>query len=189
MKYFRSAYLLIAVVAAVTASAADSREETVTIFENRKVVFNVPPGIVATVNKDFRGTAAVQMLEPDAKISFTMTLLPDSERQFENARARREKLVELFNEHVGHSTEKGMQFEELEPRTGAGTYCTFTDARLQGKTTLPPGEFLHLTIGVKTWPGVVVIFELLSQDLESKEHQALMTMLRESVQERPVPLR
>lgn len=82
-----------------------------------------------------------------------------------------------------------MQFEELEPKTGAGTYCVFTDAALVGRSTLPPGEYLHLTAGVKTWPGVVVVFRLFSNDVNSSEYRAILTMLRESLQEKPVPLR
>ena len=82
-----------------------------------------------------------------------------------------------------------MQFEELEPRTGAGTYCVFTDANLIGKAEVPAGEYLHLTAGLKAWPGVVAVFRLFSNETDSPEYQALMKTLRESLLERPVPLR
>jgi hypothetical protein len=98
-------------------------------------------------------------------------------------------MVELFNTYVEGSVEKAMRFEELEPRRGAGTYCVFTDANLVGKTELPPNEFRHLTVGIKAWSGVLTIVRLFSQDTTSAEYQALLKLLRESVEERPVPLR
>jgi hypothetical protein len=95
----------------------------------------------------------------------------------------------MFVEYVDSSTEKAMQFEELEPQTGAGTYCVFTDAKLVGQTELPPGEYLHLTTGVKTWPGVAAVFRCFSNDTTSAGYKSILAMLRESVHERPVPLK
>ena len=82
-----------------------------------------------------------------------------------------------------------MQFEELTPRRGAGTFCVFTDAALVGKAELPPNEYRHLTAGVKAWEGVMVVFRLFSNDTKSESHLAAMRVLRESVEERPVPWR
>jgi hypothetical protein len=118
-----------------------------------------------------------------------IVFLPDSENRFANARARKEQMFDLFQEYVGSSTEKAMQFEELEPRTGAGTYCVFTDTNLVGKTTLPPGEYLHLTAGLKAWPGAVAVFRLFSNETKSDAYQAAMKLLRESLEERAVPLK
>jgi hypothetical protein len=98
-------------------------------------------------------------------------------------------MVEFFQEYVAGSVEKAMEFEELSPRRGAGTFCVFTDAALVGKTELPPNEYHHLTVGVKAWSGTMVVFRLFSQDLKSAAHLAALRVLRESVEERPVPLR
>jgi len=65
----------------------------------------------------------------------------------------------------------------------------FTDAKLRGRSSLPPGEYLHLTVGLKAWPGVVAVFRIFSQDTTSAEYQAILGLLRESVEERAVPLR
>jgi hypothetical protein len=65
----------------------------------------------------------------------------------------------------------------------------FTDAALVGKAELPPNEYRHLTAGVKAWAGVMVVFRLFSNDTASEAHRAAMRVLRESVEERPVPLR
>jgi hypothetical protein len=190
MKLLPGILLLITASLALASDAAKaSREETLVLFENRKVYVQVPAGLAYQVKKDLMGAANIRLTEPDEKVTLTLTLIPDPEGTFANARARTEKMFELFNAPVDESTEKAMQFEELEPRTGAGTYCVYTDAKLVGKTELPPGEFRHLTVGIKAWPGVAAIFELFSQSTSSPEYQAVMKMLRESVEEKPGPLR
>jgi len=66
----------------------------------------------------------------------------------------------------------------------------FTDAALVGKPQLPPNEFLNVTAGLKAWTGACVIFQLFSNDLISAEYRALLTLLRDGVQLKPVsPLR
>jgi hypothetical protein len=168
---------------------AASHDETLFLFESRKVTINVPEGFSYVVTKDEVGIHHVKLADPKKHVSLDIVFLPDREDQFRQVRARREMLNEQFGDYVNTSSEKGIQFEELEPRAGAGTYCVFTDAKLVGKTDLPAGEYLHLTAGLKTWPGVLAIFRLFSNDTTSAEYQAAMKMLRESVQEKPVPLK
>lgn len=181
--------LLILPLLLVCAAAAPKREENVFLFENRKLTVAVPDGFSYGQGKDDLGLINIQLAAPKDKLTLHVVFLPDPDGQFSNARTRKEKMVELFQEYVESSTEKGMQFEELEPQVGAGTYCAFTDASLVGKEKLAPGEFLHVTTGVKAWPGVIAIFRLFSQDTRSGDYQAVMKMLRESVQERAVPLK
>ena len=166
-----------------------AREETLFLFENRKLTIAVPDGFGYASNKDDRGVFQVKLGDPKNRVSLDVIFLPDPEERFKNARTRKELINEQFNDYVDSSSEKGMQFEELEPRTGVGTYCVFTDASLIGKANLPPGEYLHLTAGLKAWPGVVAIFRLFSNDTTSREYAAAMKMIRESVEERAVPLR
>ena len=174
---------------AAAGAAPKIQEETVFIFQNRRVTIAVPEGLGFASSKDDRGLISAKLGHPKAKISLEITFRPDPDGAFATARSRKEFMNEIFHVYVDNSTEKAMQFEELEPRVGAGTYCVFTDASLVGKKKLPPGEYLHSTTGLKTWPGVVAIFSLFSNDTKSKEYQALMTMLRESIAEKPGPLR
>jgi hypothetical protein len=171
------------------AATLQPQEEAVFLFENRKVTIAVPPGFGYASNKDELGTCQVKLGDPKSRVSLDIVFLPDPEERLAQTRARREMLAEEFAQYVDSSSEKGMQFEELAPRSGAGTYCVFTDAKLVGKTDLPSGEYLHLTAGVKTWPGVLAIFRLFSNDTSSAEYASAMKMLRESVQEKPVPLK
>ena len=182
-------FLFLSLLPIAVTTAGPKREETVFLFENRRLALAVPDGFGYASSKDERGLINVQLAAPKDKATLHLLFIPDPEREFANARTRKEKMVDLFQEYVDSSTEKGMQFEELEPRTGVGTFCVFTDAKLAGKTEFPPGEYLHFTTGLKVWPGVVAIFRLFSNDTNSSEYKALMKMLRESVQEKPVPLR
>lgn len=187
LKFF--ALFCLALAAAPAAARSQPQDETLFLFENRKVTIAVPKGFGYVVNKDDLGIYQVKLGDPKNRVSLDIVFLPDPEEHFKQARARREMLNEQFGDYVDSSSERGMQFEELKPRVGGGTYCVFTDAKLAGKTDLPAGEYLHLTAGLKVWPGVLAIFRLFSNDTSSAEYQAAMKMLRESVQERAVPLK
>lgn len=165
---------------------AKSQEETVFLFQNRKVTVAVPKGLGFASNRSDGGVMSMELADRKDRIRAQVTFVPDPEERGMTARGRKEVMNETFQEYVGSSTEKAMQFEELEPKVGAGTYCVFTDASLVGKTALPPGEYLHSTAGVKVWPGVVAIFTILSNDTASDEYRAVLAMLRDSVHEKPV---
>lgn len=189
MKPLSRFLLVLLALSAVVQAAPKAREETAFLFENRKLVVAVPDGFGCVTGKDDDGMVMMRLADPKNRLNLELRFLPDPEARFAQSRARKEQMVELFSDYVGSSSEKGMQFEELEPRTGTGTYCVFTDSSLLGKSKLPPGEYLHLTSGLKAWPGVVAIFRLFSNDTTSPDYHALMKMLRESVQEKSVPLR
>lgn len=164
--------------------AAKPQEETVFLFENRRVVLLVPDGFGFANSKDQQGLMTIEIGHPKEKARLTITFVPDPEQVFMAARARKEYIHDQYAEFVDNSVEKAMQFEELDPRQGEGTYCVFTDEKLVGKTTYPPGEYLNLVCGVKAWPGVAALFRLFTNDTQSREYLAILTMLRESVEEK-----
>lgn len=189
MNYRRAIAVLVCGGAVALAVAAAQREELVSILDGRRVSVAVSPGFAFKQERDAAGLVQVQLTHAGQRVNLDLLFVPDPDGQAGTARSRRERMVELFNDYVADSVEKGMQFEELEPRRGAGTYCVFTDAKLRGRTELPPGEYIHLTCGVKAWPGVMVVVRLFSNDTSGAAYQAAMRLLRESVEERPVPLR
>lgn len=181
-------FLLLLLLATSLWAAPKEHTETIFLFQNRKVTVAVPEGLGFQSSKDERGVISIRLGHPKGKISMQMDFLPDPDGRFTNARQRKEFMNETFQEYLSGSVEKAMQFEELDPKVGAGTYCVFTDASLAGKTKVPEGEFIQSTAGLKSWPGVVAIFTLLSNDTTSKEYRAVMAMLRNSVEERAPPL-
>ncbi len=170
-------------------NAAPHREETVTLSETRKVAIAPPAGFTFASGRDAEGLIRVQMNNADDSVSLQLIFLPDFEQRFMDGYERNRFLHESFSEFAESSVEKAMQFNDLKPKVGAGTYCVFTDAKLVGETKYPPGEYLHATKGVKVWPGVMVVFSIFSNDTVSKDYQAAMGQMRESVTERSVPLR
>lgn len=189
MKTWVSFLLLFPLLLAAVSAAPPGQDETVFIFQNRRITITVPAGLGFASSRDDRGVITVRIGHPKEKVSLELTFLPDPDGRFATARGRKEFLNETFHAYVASSVEKAMQFEELDPRAGAGTYCVFTDANLVGRAKLPAGEFLHSTTGLKAWSGVGAVFTLFSNETQSKEYQSLMTMLRESVAEKPGPLR
>lgn len=189
MKTLLQIALLLLIVAPAAGGLTKTREQKIALTETRDVVVGVPDGFALATGQDPSGAIAIKLSNPDESVTIDIQFLPDPEGKFATPRARMELLHEMFTEYVDSSSEKGMQFEELEPRTGGGTYCVFTDKKLVGKTDLPPGEYLHLTAGVKVWPGVFAVFRCFSNDTTSAGYRAVRTMLRESVHERPVPLK
>ncbi len=172
-----------------TLNAAPHREETVTLSETRKVAIAPPAGFTFASGRDAEGLIRVQMNNADDSVSLQLIFLPDFEQRFMDGYERNRFLHESFSEFAESSVEKAMQFNDLKPKVGAGTYCVFTDAKLAGETKYSPGEYLHATKGVKVWPGVMVVFSIFSNGTLSKDYQAAMGQMRESVTERSVPLR
>jgi hypothetical protein len=171
------------------AAAAVQREEAVALPDGRRVSIAVPAGWKFEQAREEGGAPRAVLNAADGKASLDLSFLPDPDGKALRLRGRNELMVGFFQEVVAGSVEKAMEFQELSPRRGAGTFCVFTDAALVGKAELPPNEYHHLTVGVKAWTGVMVVFRLFSQDVKSEAHLAALRVLRESVEERPVPLR
>ena len=189
MKNSLTLALLFSIFAATAGATVKSHELKIALNESREVIVAVPAGFALVPGRDPNGLVGFKMSDPHQSVTVDLQFLPDPEGTFATTRARTELIYKMFVEYVDSSTEKAMQFEELEPQTGAGTYCVFTDAKLVGQTELPPGEYLHLTTGVKTWPGVAAVFRCFSNDTTSAGYKSILAMLRESVHERPVPLK
>jgi len=187
----RAAYRLIALLVALPLAGTlvakeKARDETLILFEQRRVAIAVPAGFVFTSNKDEQGFITARLNDPKNKVTLQISFLPDSEGEYTTARGRKELMVKSFQQFVTGSVEQAMQFEELEPRAGAGTFCVFTDSSLVGKTKLPPGEYLNSTAGIKSWRGCFAVFTLMSNDTKSDEYRAAMKVLRESLSELPL---
>jgi len=178
-----------AAAVATAAPGPEAREEIIPLYEGRRAVVAVPAGFQAVLKRDPAGVLALELAAPHQRVTLSVVFLPDADEAVASVRTRREKMFELFQEFVDASTEKAMRFEELAPRAGAGTFCVFTDARLAGKAPYPPGEYLHVTAGVKAWDGMLAVFKCFSNDTTSADYQAVLRLLRESLSEKVGPLK
>lgn len=182
--------LLLQLGGAAAGAKEKAREETLILYDQRRVTLAVPEGFVYSSKKDESGMITARVHDPKEKISLQISFVPDPESECGTSRGRKEVMVQSFRHLVADSVEKAMQFEELEPRNGAGTYCVLTDATLAGRTALPPGEYLQSTNGIKSWRGCFALFTLLSQNTTSEDYRSAMKILRESLAEQPLtPLR
>jgi hypothetical protein len=182
MKYSVRLFFGLGLLSLATAVA---KEESIAIFDHRTVGVTVPEGFTLTQEIDQNGARVVRLANAAGSVDFEATFLPDADGDLaSSARARKEMMVESFQSFVAESSEQTMQFEELDPRSGAGTYCVFTDAKLVGAEKLPPGEFRRVTVGLKAWRGGYAMFKLFSNDVTSADYLAALKLLRESLEEK-----
>lgn len=186
MKIFSKLLLVLGLTLSATPLVA--REEFIPLSDTRRILVTVPEGFNYNSGLNAAGELGIKLTDAKERVSLQVTFQADADEEFRAPRARRELMHDRFKEFVEMSVEKAMQFEELEPKVGAGTYCVFTDAKLVGQKELPPNEYRHVTVGVKAWKGIVATFTLFSLDIDSPEYQAALKLLRESVHEKLAPL-
>ncbi|MEY2881520.1 MAG: hypothetical protein RLZZ15_3900 [Verrucomicrobiota bacterium] len=172
-------------VTVASAAAPAPREEIVEIFGRRKFVVPVPAGCTLVRGLDRGGGVGLRLANADGTLDVHISFAADPTGEIAgSARVRKEIMVDAFSEFVADSKEKAMQFEEIEVRGGAGTYCVFTDEKLAGKTP-PPGEFVYVTAGVRVSRGVAVLFKIFNNDLRAEDYREAMALVRETLRERP----
>lgn len=187
MKKFPSTpLLLLALLAAGSRGLAKEPAENTILFLDHRVSITVPAGFTYTSGRDDDGTIVAQLADSKQVNKLQVQFQPDPAGRLGTETQQMDFLAAACRRYAEGSVERSFDFKPLEPRSGHGTYCSFTDATLVGRTP-PKGEFLHVTTGVKVWPGWVIVFTLLSNDSASKDYQALLTLMRESFDEKTAP--
>ncbi len=165
-------------------TAVSAKEETLGLYQDRRVTINVPEKFNYSTGRDARGIITVKITDPNLKTNLLVSFFPDPDGRLAKEDDQRAFVAETTQTYAEGSVEKGYDFKDLAPHTGSGMYCVFTDATLVRKAPLPPGEYLKVTSGVKAWAGGFFLFTLLSNDTTSEEYQAGMKLLRESFEEK-----
>jgi hypothetical protein len=174
--------------AALAFSATISaKEETLILFQDHHLTIDVPEGYLFSSTRDDRGIITVKIGDPKEKIDLQVSFFPDAKNRLATEEGQMSAVAELCQPYAEGSVEKSYDFKALSPQTGTGTYCVFTDATLVKKMPFPPGEFLNVTCGVKSWPACYLIFTLLSNDTTSKEYQTAMKLVKTSFEEKADP--
>src|SRR5688500_1767330 len=120
MKFSLIIALLVPAIALASGTVPKAREQKIALTESREVIIAVPDGFALVTGRDDSGIVAVKLSDPKESVTIDLQFLPDAEGKYAATRARLELMHEMFSEYVDASTEKAMQFEELEPRIGAG---------------------------------------------------------------------
>ena len=180
--------LLFAGLAAFGAdSAAFAKEETLDLFDHRRVSIQVPENYVYASGIDRRGLATIKITDPGRKMELVVSFLPDPDGRLAKEDDQRAFIADTSLPYARDSVEKDYAFKDLSPHSGSGMYCVFTDSNLMKKLPVPPGDYLKVTTGLKAWSGCFFIFTLLSNETASDEYQAAMKLLRQSFEELPRP--
>src|SRR5438552_12975062 len=82
------------------AACAREHEETIFVFQNRRVSVVVPDGLGFSSDKDDVGHMVVRVADPKEAVSVQITFLPDPEEQFTSARSRKEFMNDTFQDRV-----------------------------------------------------------------------------------------
>jgi hypothetical protein len=176
MKNRPLAILLLVLCLPLVASAKD---ETFRIFQDRRITVSVPEGFSYETNRTDEGLVTVKITDAKQQIDLQVSFLPDRTGRLANETGQKEFLAQACQEYAEGSVEQSYEFENLRPQIGSGLYCVFTDKKLVNKQP-PAGEYVHVTSGVKAWPGCFLVFTLLSNDTDSKAYRASLRLLKDS---------
>jgi len=163
--------------------SASAKEETFVIFDERKIVIDVPDGYLYSSGFDPNGAVVAKLADAKKTISLEVVFVPDARARLGTEDSQKDFVAEQFQQYAEGSVEKSYEFVNFKSRSSSGLYCAFTDVSLVGKTP-PPNEFLHVTVGVKAWAGCAAIFTLFSQDTTSKEYSAVLKLIKDSLEEK-----
>ena len=160
-----------------------SHDETL-LLGDRRVTIAVPDGYIYSSGHDEGGVIMVNIADAKRKIELQVRFQSDPDSRLGAEAQQMEYLADVCRQYAEDSVERGYDFKALAPHNGSGTYCSFTDASLAGHEP-PKGEFLHVTTGVKAWPGWALVFTVLSNDTDSKEFQSALRLVKDSFEETP----
>jgi hypothetical protein len=178
---------LLALLAAGSSAFATDQVQTLILSADHSITLTVPDGYVFSSGRDESGVIMAKIVDPKEKIQLQVSFRPDPTSRLGVEQQQMDFLAQVCRQYAEGSVEHRYDFKPLAPRVGTGTYCTFTDASLVG-TTPPKGEFLHITTGVKAWPGWVIVFTLLSNNTTGKEYEALLAVVKDGCEEKPAPV-
>ena len=164
--------------------AKDKSNDQTLLLGDRRVTIAVPDGYIYSSGRDDQGIIMAKITDGKEKIDLQVRFQPDPDSRLGAESQQMEFLANVCQQYAEGSVEKSYDFKPLAPHRGSGTYCSFTDASLVGRDP-PKGEFLHVTTGVKVWPGWALVFTVLSNDTDSKEYQTALKLVKESFEETP----
>ncbi len=178
--------VLLALLPVATALRAGEDAENIILFQNHRVAIAVPRGFVYSSGRDDDGTIMTKISDPKEKNELQVSFRADPTSRLGTEQQQIDFLAQVCRSYAESSVEHSFDFKPLEPHSGTGTYCSFTDASLVGNTP-PKGEYLSVTTGVKVWSGWAIVFTLLSNDTAGKEYQTLLGLVKDSFEEKTAP--
>jgi hypothetical protein len=175
--------VLAALILLLSAGGVRAAERPVEILGGRKLSVQVPKDWTFEEVRDPKsGIPALRWLEPSGEVRLDVSFFPDANGWVSTREGLDAEMEKIFAFYRDGAVEKEKKAVNLKPQTGIGAYMSFTDRSLSGKT-LPPGERLVSTTGIRSWKGAYLVFTLLSNSRDSAAYRQALEIVRSGVKE------
>ena len=174
---------MVMLLLAATSLAAATSERSIVIFEERTIAITVPDGwsFEQSRNRD-SGVQTISLVDPSGEIHVDASFLPDSENRLASRSALQDEMQVAFIDMLKGATEKEFKFTFVKTVDGLEGHMVFTDKTLVGKPVSKDDRRLA-TSGIRRWPGVFMLFTVLSNQTESAAYQAALRLIARDIRE------
>ena len=166
-------------LAATSAAAAD---RTLTIFEGRTIAVAVPDGWTFQEHRNDMGVQTVSLVDPSGEIHVDASFIPDSENRLASQQALEAEMRLAFGDLLKGAVEKDFKFVYAKTVDGLEGHMVFTDKTLVGKPVGKDDRRIA-TSGIRRWPGVFMLFTVLSNQTESDAYRAAMRLIARDIRD------
>ena len=134
------------------------------------------------VQNNAEGSTLVKMENPVWRINIQALIAADRSPQVTQREWQQSKLISFVSKAMTVANETDYNFQPLSLSQGTGIYCQFSAG---GKEPGSGDAEVYLTGGLKAWPGTVVIFRIVSDDVKSDEFREAFSVFTQSFVEAP----
>lgn len=166
------------VVLALAGGVVDvsARPRTFVAADGVRMKTDVPAGYSFETDTTQDGQLYIRMENPVWPIFVAVVFAPESLVPAKTEEEQRNLLVTQAAEILAQSKEQDYHFLPLNPVSGSGVYCVFSEPGSRKPEDLKPNEFLHIVAGVKTVRGVVMYFRIMCNDITTPEYQEIFDL-------------
>jgi hypothetical protein len=176
------AWMGIAMVAALAPLASGQTVRTVNARGGPRLAVLVPMGYSIETKDNPDGSILVKMENPVWGIDMQALIAADRAPQVTQREWQQSKLISYVSKAMTVANETDYNFRPLTLSQGTGIYCQFSAG---GKESGSGDAEVYLTGGLKAWPGTVIIFRIVSNDVQSDEYREAFSVFTQSFVEAP----
>ena len=166
-------------LAATSGVAAD---RTVTIFEGRVIAVSVPEGWTFEEHRSEMGVQTVSLVDPSGEIHVDASFIPDAENRLASRQALENEMKLAFADLLEGAVENDFKFVFAKTFDGLEGHMVFTDKSLVGKAVGKDDRRLA-TSGIRRWPGVFMLFTVLSNQTDSAAYKVAMKVITRDIRD------
>jgi hypothetical protein len=133
--------------------------------------FTVPMGYSFEARNNSDGSVGIHLDNPVWGIEIFAIVASERDPAVTTREWQESMLINHIAQHLSRARETDYGFKRLTPAKGTGIFCTFTSLGAGQVAAPQPGLSTHVTGGIKTWPGRVVLFHIFSNGVTSAEYQ------------------